>query len=94
MTAYVTRLMHVTCAQSDSWLAVAPLFADVPPLCQCVVMQGPQERDNTLIIHDNCGQQHEARHGNDDYTSSLQPAHEPVGGALACQCNQEAKHKH
>lgn len=70
------------------------MAADVASLCECVMMQGPKEGDNALVIHHDGGQQHEARHGNDDNTSSLQAAHEPVDGPLPCQGHQEAQYKH
>ena len=42
-TTYVTRHVHVLQAQSDRYIAFAPLCADMPPLCQSMVMQCPQE---------------------------------------------------
>lgn len=56
-------------------------------------MQCVQEDGNALIIHDGGGQQHEPRHGDDHNASSLQLAHEPVGGALARQGHDEAHGK-
>ena len=59
-----------------------------------MAVQGTQKNDDALVVHDGSGQQHEARHGNDDNASSLQTGHEPVGGPLPCQGHHKAQHKH
>lgn len=60
------------------------MCADVTSVCESVMMQRIQKGDNALIVHHNCRQKHQRCHGNDDYASSLQAAHQPVGTALPC----------
>ena len=70
----------------DVFLALFSLMpgADVAPLSELVMMQSIQECDHALIVHHTGGQNHERRHGNDDNTSALELAHEPVRAALPC----------